>query len=213
MIYGYARVSTEGQCLDRQLDALIKAGVNKDNIYTEKMSGTKSNRPKLKALLGAVEKGDTVIIESLNRLGRSSADLISLMQTFSDMGVTLISLKENLDFSSAAGKMIAQFLAVLAEFERATIVERVKEGVAAARARGRIGGRPATPEKILDKALTMYDMHNLTVTEICRACGISRPTLYKALRERENKKELQEINKVTSKNPYEKEEKSDIIRI
>lgn len=194
MIYGYARVSTEGQCLDRQLDALIKAGVNKDNIYTEKMSGTKSNRPKLKALLGAVEKGDTVIIESLNRLGRSSADLISLMQTFSDMGVTLISLKENLDFSSAAGKMIAQFLAVLAEFERATIVERVKEGVAAARARGRIGGRPATPEKILDKALTMYDMHNLTVTEICRACGISRPTLYKALRERENKKELQEIN-------------------
>ena len=90
--------------------------------------------------------------------------------------------------------MIAQFLAVLAEFERATIVERVKEGVAAARARGRIGGRPATPEKILDKALTMYDMHNLTVTEICRACGISRPTLYKALRERENKKELQEIN-------------------
>ena len=92
-------------------------------------------------------------------------------------------------------------------------MERVKEGVAAARARGRIGGRPATPEKILDKALTMYDMHNLTVTEICRACGISRPTLYKALRERENKKELQEINKVTSKNPYEKEEKSDIIRI
>lgn len=194
MIYGYARVSTEGQCLDRQIDQLTAVGVERENIYCEKMTGTKSNRPKLKALLEAVESGDVIYIESLNRLGRSSADLISIMQTLADEGVTLISLKEQLDFSSAAGKMIAQFLAVLAEFERATIVERVNEGLAAARARGRIGGRPATPEKILDKALTMYDMHNLTVTEICRACGISRPTLYKALRERENKKELQEIN-------------------
>lgn len=194
MLYGYARVSTEGQCLDRQIDQLTAVGVSKENIYCEKMTGTKSNRPKLKALLGAVEKGDTVIIESLNRLGRSSADLISLMQTFSDMGVTLISLKENLDFSSAAGKMIAQFLAVLAEFERATIVERVKEGVAAARARGRIGGRPATPAKTLDKALQMYDMHNLTVTEICRACGISRPTLYKALRQRDDERKIEQLD-------------------
>ena len=171
-----------------------QAGVDKDLIYTEKMSGTKSNRPKLKALLNILELGDTVYIESLNRLGRSSADLITLMQTFSDMGVTLISLKEQLDFSSAAGKMIAQFLAILAEFERNCIVERVKEGLSAARARGRIGGRPATPEKILDKALKMYDLHNLTVSEICRACGISRPTLYKALRQREEKQELESID-------------------
>ena len=194
IVYGYARVSTTGQCLDRQFDALIQAGVDKDLIYTEKMSGTKSNRPKLKALLNILELGDTVYIESLNRLGRSSADLITLMQTFSDMGVTLISLKEQLDFSSAAGKMIAQFLAILAEFERNCIVERVKEGLSAARARGRIGGRPATPEKILDKALKMYDLHNLTVSEICRACGISRTTLYKALRQREEKQELESID-------------------
>lgn len=194
IVYGYARVSTTGQCLDRQLDALIQVGVDKDLIYCEKMSGTKSIRPKLKALLGVLESGDTVYIESLNRLGRSSADLISLMQTFANMGVTLISLKEQLDFSSAAGKMMAQFLAILAEFERNCIVERVNEGLAAARARGRIGGRPVTPKKTLDKALKMYDMHNLTVSEICRACGISRPTLYKALRERENKKELEEMD-------------------
>lgn len=74
------------------------------------------------------------------------------------------------------------------------LVERVKEGLSAARARGRIGGRPATPEKILDKALKMYDLHNLTVSEICRACGISRPTLYKALRQREEKQELESID-------------------
>lgn len=194
MIYGYARVSTVEQCLDRQIDQLKKVGIEEEYIYKEKMSGTKSNRPKLKALLNVLEQGDTVYIESLNRLGRSSADLITLMQTFSDMGVTLISLKEQLDFSSAAGKMIAQFLAILAEFERNCIVERVKEGLSAARARGRVGGRPATPEKILDKALKMYDLHNLTVSEICRACGISRPTLYKALRERENKKDLDEMD-------------------
>ena len=158
------------------------------------MSGTKSNRPKLKALLETVEEGDTVYIESLSRLGRSSADLITLMQTFHNEGVTLISLKEKLDFGSAAGKMIAQFLCVLSEFERETISERVKEGVKSARERGRFGGRPATPEKTLDKALKMYDLHNLTVSEICRACGISRPTLYKALRERENKIELEEMD-------------------
>lgn len=193
-IYGYARVSTEEQCLDRQVDQLRKIGIDEENIYKEKMSGTKSNRPKLKALISAVEEGDVVYIESLNRLGRSSADLISLMQTFNDMNVTLISLKENLDFSSAAGKMIAQFLAILAEFERNCIVERVNEGLAAARARGRVGGRPATPDKVIDKALKMYDLHNLTVAEICRACGISRPTLYKALRQRQDKAELENID-------------------
>lgn len=194
MKYGYARVSTEEQCLDRQIDQLKGVGIEEEYIYKEKMSGTKSNRPKLKALLNVLEQGDTVYTESLNRLGRSSADLITLMQTFADMGVTLISLKEQLDFSSAAGKMIAQFLAILAEFERNCIVERVKEGLSAAHARGRVGGRPKTPEKTLDKALKMYDLHNLTVSEICRACGISRPTLYKALRERENKIELEEMD-------------------
>lgn len=194
MIYGYARVSTEEQCLDRQIDQLKKVGIEEDYIYKEKMSGTKSNRPKLKALLNVLEQGDTVYIESLNRLGRSSADLITLMQTFANMGVTLISLKEQLDFSSAAGKMMAQFLAILAEFERNCIVERVNEGLAAARARGRVGGRPATPDKVIDKALKMYDLHNLTVAEICRACGISRPTLYKALRQRQGKAELENID-------------------
>lgn len=194
IVYGYARVSTTGQCLDRQIDALVAAGVDNDYIYTEKMSGTKSNRPKLKALLEVVETGDTVYIESLSRLGRSSADLINLMQTFHNEGVTLISLKEKLDFSSAAGKMIAQFLCVLSEFERETISERVKEGVKSARERGRFGGRPATPDKTIDKALKMYDMHNLTVSEICRACGISRPTLYKAIRTRSEKQELEKID-------------------
>lgn len=193
-IYGYARVSTEGQCLDRQIDALKAAGVKEENIYCEKMTGTKSSRPKLNALLDVVEKNDVIIIEALNRLGRSSSDLINLMKSLNEKGVILKSLKESLDFSTVQGQFIANFLALMAEFEREVIHSRVVEGVAAARARGRVGGRPKTPDKIIDKALKMYDLHNLTVSEICRACGISRPTLYKALRERENKKELEEMN-------------------
>ena len=193
VIYGYARVSTGEQCLDRQLDALKEAGVKEENIYKEKITGTKSNRPKLNALLEAIEEGDVVVVESLNRLGRSSSDLIALMQTLNAKGVTLKSLKENLDFSSPTGVMMSQLFAILAEFERSVIVERVREGVAAARARGRVGGRPSTPQKVIDKALQMYDVRNLTVSEICRACGISRPTLYKALRQREDKNELEKM--------------------
>lgn len=192
-IYGYARVSTEGQCLDRQIDALKAAGVKEENIYCEKMTGTKSSRPKLNALLDVVEKNDVIIIEALNRLGRSSSDLINLMKSLNEKGVILKSLKESLDFSTVQGQFIANFLALMAEFEREVIHSRVVEGVAAARARGRIGGRPKTPDKVIDKALHMYDMRNLTVTEICRACGISRPTLYKAIKQREEKQELESI--------------------
>lgn len=193
-IYGYARVSTEGQCLDRQIDALKAAGVKEENIYCEKMTGTKSSRPKLNALLDVVEKNDVIIIEALNRLGRSSSDLINLMKSLNEKGVILKSLKESLDFYTVQGQFIANFLALMAEFEREVIHSRVVEGVAAARARGRIGGRPKTPDKVIDKALHMYDMRNLTVTEICRACGISRPTLYKAIKQREEKQELESID-------------------
>lgn len=193
-IYGYARVSTEGQCLDRQIDALKAAGVKEENIYCEKMTGTKSSRPKLNAFLDVVEKNDVIIIEALNRLGRSSSDLINLMKSLNEKGVILKSLKESLDFSTVQGQFIANFLALMAEFEREVIHSRVVEGVAAARARGRIGGRPKTPDKVIDKALHMYDMRNLTVTEICRACGISRPTLYKAIKQREEKQELESID-------------------
>lgn len=193
-IYGYARVSTEGQCLDRQIDALKAAGVKEENIYCEKMTGTKSSRPKLNALLDVVEKNDVIIIEALNRLGRSSSDLINLMKSLNEKGVILKSLKESLDFSTVQGQFIANFLALMAEFEREVIHSRVVEGVAAARARGRIGGRPKTPDKVIDKALHMYDMRNLTVTEICRACGISRPTLYKAIKQREEKQKLESID-------------------
>lgn len=194
MLFGYARVSTENQSLDRQTDALTAVGIKEENIYKEKMSGAKSNRPRLNALIETVEKGDVVVVESLSRLGRSAQDLLTIMQTLSDKGVVLKSLKEQLDFGSPQGKLMTHLFALISEFERDVIRNRVIEGVAAARARGRTGGRPATPQKTIDKALQMYNQHNLTVTEICRACGISRPTLYKALRQRAEKQELESID-------------------
>ncbi len=114
------------------------------------------------------------------------------MQLFSDEEVTLISLKEQLDFSSTSGRLISNFLALLTQFEHDVLTDRVREGIASARSRGRIGGRPAVNPKIITKAVDMYDKHNLTVAEICRACEISRPTLYKALRQREEKEQLGE---------------------
>lgn len=195
MLFGYARVSTENQSLDRQTDALTAVGIKEENIYKEKMSGAKSNRPRLNALIETVEKGDVVVVESLSRLGRSAQDLLTIMQTLSDKGVVLKSLKEQLDFGSPQGKLMTHLFALISEFERDVIRNRVIEGVAAARARGRVGGRPAMPQKTIDKALQMYDRHNLTVSEICRACGISRPTLYKAIRTRSEKQELELLNK------------------
>lgn len=194
VIYGYARVSTEEQSLDRQIDALMAAGVKEENIFKEKMTGTKSSRPRLNALLDVIGEGDTIVIESLSRLGRSSSDLIALMKIINEKGVILKSLKENLDFSTPTGVMMSQLFTILAEYERNTIALRVREGLASARLRGHIGGRPATPQRTIDKALAMYDLHNLTVSEICRACGISRPTLYKALRQREDKLELEKMD-------------------
>lgn len=194
MIYGYARVSTEGQCLDRQIDALVKAGVDAENIYKEKITGTKASRPKLNALLNVVQEGDIVVIEALNRLGHSSSDLIALMKSLNDKGIILKSLKESLDFSTVQGQFIANFLALMADFERAVIVDRVRAGLESARQRGRVGGRPKTSEKVISRAIDMYRKQALTVTDICKICQISRTTLYKALHEYEDKEELKDIN-------------------
>ncbi len=189
--FAYVRVSTNSQCLDRQLDLMAKMGIPKENIFQEKMSGVKANRPGLKALIEAVEEGDKIYIESLSRLGRSSADLISLLQAFSEMGVYVVSLKEDIDFSTPTGHLLTNFMCAILQVERDVIANRVREGVAAARARGKLGGRPPVDVKILNRAINMYDKHNLTVAEICRACEISRPTLYKALKLREEKEQIE----------------------
>ena len=178
---GYARVSTADQNLDRQLDMLRQHGV--DAIFQEKMTGTKRERPELENMLAHLAEGDTVVVESLSRLGRSTKDLLELTELFQSKGVQLVSLKESIDTSTPAGKLMFTLMSALAQFERDVIAERTAEGLKAARARGRKGGRPKCDQKKLQQALKLYDTKQYTVNEIEELTGIKRSTLYRALQE------------------------------
>ena len=182
MIFGYCRVSTEQQNLERQLDLLEK--YNCEEILTEKMTGSKSDRPVLNLLKEKIRKGDTVVIESLTRLGRSTKDLIELVEYFNSLDVNLISLKENLDSTTATGKAMIGMLSVMAQFERDLIVERTREGLKSARARGRFGGRPKRDDKSTNKALKLYDSKEYSLKEIVDMTGVSQATLYRRIKER-----------------------------
>jgi len=179
---GYARVSTQEQNADLQHDALKAAGCIK--VLTDKASGSLDRRPQLDRLLDQVRPGDTLVVWRLDRLGRSLRHLISLIEELQDKGVGFRSLNEGMDTTTAGGKLIFSIFGALAEFERSLIRERTKAGLEAARARGRVGGRPSvmTPEKV-KVARQLYDAQELTVEEIARTLGVSRKTIYRHLAE------------------------------
>ena len=180
-VVGYARVSTQEQNLERQIDALQQYGI--DKLYTEKMSGVKKRRPELDAMMERLEVGDTVVIESLSRLGRSTKDLLSLVDIMEEKGVKLISLKENIDTGSSTGRLLLTVLSALAQFERDVIVERTNEGLAAARARGRKGGRPKVPDAKVQQAIKLYNTKEYSLREIENLTGVKPTTLYRRLNE------------------------------
>lgn len=177
--FGYARVSTEQQNLDRQLDMLTQYGV--DYIFNEKMTGTKRDRPELNKLLDRLMAGDTVVVESLSRLGRSTKDLIELVELFEKKQVHLVSLKEQIDTSTSAGKLLFTLMSAIAQFERDVIAERTREGLNAARARGRIGGRPRTNEQKVRQAVKLYQTGQYSVREIEELTGVKKSTLYRSI--------------------------------
>jgi len=180
MIIGYARVSTNGQILDRQIDSLNKAGV--EQIFQEKYTGTKADRPQLNEMLKIARKGDSIVVADLTRLSRSTKDLISISEMLKDKGIELVSLKEKIDTSTATGKLMFGMMAIMAQFERDIISERTTEGLVAARARGRVGGRPSKlDETKIATIKQLYNKRELTVKEICAMFDISRPTLYKVI--------------------------------
>lgn len=185
-IFGYARVSTESQNLDRQLDALKRYGV--DHIYNEKMTGTKKDRPELAKMLDRMTEGDVVVIESLSRLGRSTKDLIELTELFQSKGVHLVSLKENVDTSTSTGKLLFTLMSAIAQFERDTIADRTIEGLRAARARGRMGGRPKTDFNAVRKAVKLYHTGQYSIREIEELTGVKKSTLYRNLQTNTNEK-------------------------
>lgn len=184
MKIGYARVSTSGQNLDAQIDALRQSGCSQ--IFQEKVSGAKKDRPELQAMLAALRPGDTVIIYKLDRLARSFRHLVDTVNIIQDKGANIQSLSDAMiDTTTAQGKLIFNIFASLAEFERDLIAERTRAGLKAARARGRVGGRPkglsAEAERKARLAKSLYESGTV-VSEICSDLSISRPTLYKYLR-------------------------------
>lgn len=183
-VYGYARVSTRSQELDRQIDLLHEQRCNE--ILTEKMTGTKANRPQLNRLKDKLRPGDTVIVESFSRLGRSTKDLIDLVNYFEEHEVKLVSLKENFDTSTPHGRLMMTVFQAFSQFERDLIVERTKEGLKSARARGRKGGRPRVNQRDLERAMKLYESRAYSVKEITEMTGISKATLYRYVNE--NKK-------------------------
>lgn len=190
MKIGYARVSTNNQHLRMQEDALKNAGC--EDIYHDIASGAKTERPGLDEALSHLRKGDILIVWKLDRLGRSIQHLIQTVKQLSDKEIGFKSLQENIDTTTSGGKLIFHIFSALAEFERDLIQERTQAGLKAARARGRFGGRPPLlADKQVTKMLARYDEQKLTVAEICKISGISRPSFYNYLKKR--KKAIQAV--------------------
>ncbi len=180
MTIGYARVSTSGQNLDGQCDSLRQAGC--ERIYSEKISGAKAQRPELERMLDALREGDTVVITELTRLGRSVKNLFAIIERVHEAGASIKSLRETwLDTTTPQGNLLFTIFAGLSQFERDLIRQRTKDGLEAARARGRKGGRPKAASGKIETALKMYDSKLHSIAEITAATGISRSTLYRAI--------------------------------
>lgn len=184
MLVGYARVSTHDQTLALQQDALEQAGCGR--IFTDTASGAKADRPGLEEAVAFARGGDTLVVWRLDRLGRSLPHLIETIRRLQERGIGFRSLTEQLDTTTSGGKLVFHVFAALAEFERDVVRERTTAGLAAARARGRKGGRPRAaalddPRKVA-LARRLHADPDHSVADICRALRVSRSTLYRYLK-------------------------------
>jgi len=184
MTVGYARVSTLDQDPALQQDALEQAGCKQ--IFTDTISGAKAERPGLDEALRLLREGDTLVVWRLDRLGRSLKYLIEMMSTLNERGIGFRSLTEQIDTTTSGGKLVFHVFGALAEFERDLIRERTKAGLAAARARGRLGGRRKTLDTSTKVAMAqaLYDNRDNSIRDICKTLGISRATLYRYIKPR-----------------------------
>lgn len=179
MKIGYARVSTTDQNLDAQIDALKEAGAEK--IFQEKMTGTKRDRLELEKMLDHLRAGDVVVITKYDRLSRSLRDLIEIVGRINESGAGFKSIAEDIDTTTPAGRLVFHVFGSIAEFERERIIERTKEGLAAARKRGRVGGRPkALTEKQLKEVIRLRDREERSIREIAELFKVSPMTVQRA---------------------------------
>ena len=182
---GYIRVSTEHQETARQQE--IMDGYQVDRIFSEKLSGANADRPQLKAMLDYVREGDTLYVESISRLGRSARDLLNIIDTLTDKGVTLVSHKENIDTNTPSGKFMLTVFAALSQLEREQLKQRQREGIEIAKAQGKYTGRKPIPID-WDKFGRLYGewkSKNLTGRDFMRRMGLTANTFYRRIREYE----------------------------
>ena len=184
MIYGYARVSKQDSNLALQIDALRTYGV--DKIFEEKISGASLFREQLDHLLEQIRPGDVLVVCRLDRLGRTMKQLLELIENFEQRGVHFVSLFENFDTTTAAGRFCFTMFCAVAQMERDLLRERTVAGLASARARGRTGGRPAKDSSVVETAMRMYAAGSFTVEEILHTTGIGRATFYKYLKKQQH---------------------------
>lgn len=179
MLLGYARVSTDEQSLDAQVDALGAAGA--ESIFSDKLSGTIKNRPELDRLLDYVRPGDVIVVAKYDRLARSLRDLLEIVALIEERGAGFRSLAEDVDTTTPAGRLIFHVFASIAQFERERISERTREGLEAARRRGRIGGRPpALTDVQKAEVRRMRDTEGRGISEIAAVFGVSKQTVRRA---------------------------------
>ena len=184
MLIGYVRVSTLEQNVDPQIDQLKQAGC--ERIFRDKASGAKTERPGLKEALDFLREGDSLVVWRLDRLGRSLKHLLETVSMLEERGIGFRSLQESIDTTTSGGRLIFHIFGALAEFERNLIRERTMAGLRAARARGRVGGRPRKLDaKKTELAYQLYDEKKYAVNEICQILGVSKPTLYSYLARRD----------------------------
>ncbi len=180
MLIGYARVSTQDQKPELQLDALTAAGCEK--VFEEKASGAQRDRPQLQAAIDYMRAGDTLVVWKLDRLARSMKQLIETVEGLDARGIGFRSLTEAIDTTTPGGKLVFHIFGALAEFERSIIRERTKAGLASARARGRLGGRPpALSPEDLAAARALLSDPDITVDAVARRLGVAPSTLYRHL--------------------------------
>lgn len=179
-VLGYARVSTTDQDARLQHDALTKYGCVR--VFTDTASGTLAHREQFARLSDQLRDGDTLVVWRLDRLGRSVSHLITQLEDLQARGVGFVSIQEAIDTTTPGGRLVFHVFSALAQFERDLIVERTTAGLAAARARGRVGGRPAKlSEQQVDTARSLYESGSVSVAQIGRILGVSRSTIYRAL--------------------------------